>query len=764
MVRYFLFLLFLLLIIPAGLRAQAPPTWQQLSSITHVNGARSRITAQDAYDWQTIYVAGEFEGTIQLGGTQLTSAGGVDGFVARWDLFSNSFTWAARFGGVGTEQVADFEVNGTQAYIVGSFRSPTAAFGNQSLALTGTGGKSDGFVVSLDEVDRTPYFAWAQSVQGPEEERLTSIYVNGRLLVVGGEFSSATATLGTFSLTNTGVVGSREGIVALLDDNSVAGSFRWVQAVTGPGDESVTAVTLQPRGLYFAGEFTSSQCLVNNRSLTHSSPGAGRDLFMGAVALSGITITPTWAYAVGGPGDDQASSITVFNGLALTGSFRGQNIRFGPLTLTNTDPSGLTSDAFLVKASDDGVGATFAWALKAGGAGNDRGRRILRSNTLYWVGDFEGIATIGPHRLTSAGATDAFITKVEELGSSAAPAWAQRAGGPGADEACAVLPGFQERFYMGGSATPPAQFSALTLSGSSSAPVGYLAVLFDIPSLRVSITGDTLVCTGSQVQLTAQASPTVQSYRWSTGATTPSITVSQPGVYSVTVTFNSGETRTAQHTVTSAAPVIRVTGDTVLCSGSTGQLQATAAGATAWRWNTGATTATLSMFQPGTYTVTAQFGSGCTRTQQVLVRPASLTITGPDALCAGAPALLTAVAPGATAYRWNTGATTASLPITQPGSYSVEALFPSGCRLTASYQVSVPAARIAGDSVGCAGQPVRLRATQRGATAYLWNTGAADSVLTVSQSGTYSVLVTYGRGCQQSARHLVRILPTLPIL
>ncbi|MCB2409810.1 gliding motility-associated C-terminal domain-containing protein [Hymenobacter lucidus] len=747
-------------------RAQAP-TWQVLSTIERLSGSDCTITAIDAADWQTVWVAGIFEGSIRLGGTQLTSAGGMDGFVARWNMTTNSFTWAARFGGSADEFAGTLVVNGYQVYLAGHFYSPTATFGSRSLTQTSSPGEADGFVVKIADANTSPYFQWAQAVAGPGQEQINSLSVSGRQVVVGGSFTSATARLGTVTLANLGIPGSADGFVAELNDTDTAGNFTWAWGVSGSSKEQVTSVLHGGTAIYYGGEFDSPTLRTGTTTLTHSSPVVGPDVFLGALKTGNAPVASAWAYQAGGAGIDYLSTLgRAGQGFYATGSFSGATATFGPHTLTNTNPAGTSSDAFLTRLNDLGTTGSFGWAVKAGGPGSDSGQAVdfATNGSVRLVGMFEGTAAFGPHQLTSQGGYDIFVTRLDDTPSSASFAWAQRAGGPGTDLALAVLPGFQNRIYVAGSSTPPAQFSALPVPGPAQVRIGYLATLLDAgPSLTASISGEALLCAGGQLTLTAAASAGVQSYRWNTGASTASITVTQPGVYSVVATFGNGETRTAQHTVAAFVPAVQLVGDSVVCGGSAVQLTAVASGATSFLWNTGATTAALSISQPGTYTLTARFGGGCALTRKVVVRAAALAVTGPAQLCSGAAGSLTATAPGATAYRWNTGGTSATLPITQAGSYTVQATFASGCTLSATHTVTAPAARLSGDSVGCAGQPVRLRATQAGASGYRWSTGETDSIVYVRQTGSYTVTVDYPGGCQSQATTYVRMAPELPV-
>ncbi|GAA4379456.1 FG-GAP-like repeat-containing protein [Hymenobacter koreensis] len=140
------------------------------------------------------------------------------------------------------------------------------------------------------------------------------------------------------------------------------------------------------------------------------------------------------------------------------------------------------------------------------------------------------------------------------------------------------------------------------------------------PAPAVSVTGDSLLCNGGQVRLTAAANATVTSYRWTTGATTASLVVTLPGLYAVTATFPGGLTATAAYRVHLLEPAVKITGGAGPCSGPA-QLSALAPGATSLRWSTGDSTAAIRVPGPGTYSVTAFYGSGCQAQARFSLRP-----------------------------------------------------------------------------------------------------------------------------------------------
>ena len=187
------------------------------------------------------------------------------------------------------------------------------------------------------------------------------------------------------------------------------------------------------------------------------------------------------------------------------------------------------------------------------------------------------------------------------------------------------------------------------------------------PPPLVTIRGETVLCPSGEVVLTAAATPGPATYAWSTGATTPTVRVQQPGTYRVTATFSDGLTRTAAHPVSAFAATLRIGGDL--------ELAAVTAGATAYAWSTGATTATIRVTQPGPVALTVTYAGGCTALAHVMVRPAvalaGLSLGNDTTLCAGTQLLLQAPALGGVRYRWSDGSTAPTLTVQQAGTYSL---------------------------------------------------------------------------------------------
>ncbi|MCC3152202.1 LamG-like jellyroll fold domain-containing protein [Hymenobacter sp. BT770] len=208
-------------------------------------------------------------------------------------------------------------------------------------------------------------------------------------------------------------------------------------------------------------------------------------------------------------------------------------------------------------------------------------------------------------------------------------------------------------------------------------------ILTESVGVTAAITGDSVVCTGGRTQLGVMA-PGSSSILWNTGASTATLANVVPGTYTVRVSYPSGCSRMLRRTVRAAAvPAMAISGDSSLCIGKNTALTASAAGATAYRWSTGATTPILLVAQPGVYSVTATFGPGCTTTARREVRmnaamPPAFTLGVDTTLCEGDQLLLQGPAGPGLRYQWSDGSTGRQLLARAAGYYTLLVLTACG--------------------------------------------------------------------------------------
>ena len=272
-----------------------------------------------------------------------------------------------------------------------------------------------------------------------------------------------------------------------------------------------------------------------------------------------------------------------------------------------------------------------------------------------------------------------------------------------------------------------------------------------------SISGSTEICAGGAEILTANAG---SAYLWSTGETTRSITITAPGTYSVTVTdLNGCDAISAPYVVNpGAGPTAGISpaGPIGICSG--GSTLLTASGGVSYLWSTGATTPTLTVSTPGNYYVIAFNAGGCRDTSSLVtvvenVPTATISVTGRTTLCPGETVTLTANS--GTGYSWSTSATTSSIVVSTPGTYTVSLTDSNGCAATSApltvTALAPPTATLtpAGPWAVCPGESINI--TAAGGVSYLWSDAQTSPTNSLSAPGNYYVIATDANGCTDTS-------------
>jgi gliding motility-associated-like protein len=275
----------------------------------------------------------------------------------------------------------------------------------------------------------------------------------------------------------------------------------------------------------------------------------------------------------------------------------------------------------------------------------------------------------------------------------------------------------------------------------------------------VSITPNTTVCSGLTATVNAMGA---LSYVWSSGELTSAITINKicegglPQVNSYTVTGTSAEgcTATASGEVTVlCTPSLTLTGDTLLCTGTTGTLTATGAGSMSWSTGSTGSSISISPTATGTYTATLTDANGCKNTKTITVKVSSPPVAGITGgnICPGMSATLTASGGGT--YRWNTGATTQVINPSTAGSYSVMVSV-GKCKDTAYKTITLatlPTAVVSPNQSIYEGQSANLSAS--GGLSYVWINGMNGKSITVfpKTSTVYCVTVYDVNSCSDTA-------------
>ncbi|MFN4123995.1 MAG: T9SS type A sorting domain-containing protein [Flavobacteriales bacterium] len=316
------------------------------------------------------------------------------------------------------------------------------------------------------------------------------------------------------------------------------------------------------------------------------------------------------------------------------------------------------------------------------------------------------------------------------------------------------------------------------------------------PEATITPFGPTVFCSGQSVVL--QASPG-DFYTWSTGANTPSITVSTSGNYSVTViNFTSSCSSTSQPISISVNPLppnfVSVSGSTTLCEGDSVTISAIQGSSLSYQWKrnneliTGATNRQLTTQLAGTYNaVITNVNTGCSNTSSnvnviVITPPATdYTHTNPTEICDNGNVQLSVEFQIGVSYQWFRnnvvipGAVSNIFNANQDGEYYVD-LVKSVCTrqsdpITVVFHPLPLANFPSGDSSAvCTGDSIFIIGNPIGGATYQWFrdneliSGENQSFITTSLAGIYRYTVTDLNGCLSTSGDYTLSLLSLPVL
>lgn len=292
------------------------------------------------------------------------------------------------------------------------------------------------------------------------------------------------------------------------------------------------------------------------------------------------------------------------------------------------------------------------------------------------------------------------------------------------------------------------------------------------------------VCAGQSITL--DPGNPGSTYVWSNGSTTPTITISSAGTYTVTVTTPQGCTASSSAVISVGGTITNSLTNTQFCQGDSAILNAGNTGAT-YVWSTGATSQNITVYNSGTYSVTITDGNGCSGTVSttVNVHPLPQAQFIPNDVCIGDSMFfmdISTINSGSVVnWQWNFGDGNVSQqqnPIhiyATPGSYAVTFTVTSdqGCvsSITKSFTVfPLPEANF-NLSNACTGTSLTLTNASTvsvgNITGWNYNFGDGNNSTQQNPSHTYvspgiyniTLIVTTNGGCRDTITKPVTIYP-----
>ena len=402
---------------PGG--ATGKPLWAAGFGGLGIDTARDVAIATDG----SVYVAGYFEGEIDLGGTigkrkaptEKPTETKSDAYLAKLGA-DGKLAWAQTFGAKRDDVANGVAVRGDTVVVVGNFLDEIklGEFVKKSA------GSDDAYVVAFNKDGAVQ---WAWNIGGIDSDGANSVVAapDGGW-IIGGSFS-ATVELGTTQLK------SRGGTDAMLIKLAATGDLEWVKQFGGAYQDSIAHVAVDGQGnIIVQGQFKDVSDWGGKQKLK-AGGGSDLDVVLAKYDLNGDHL---WSQRYGNAFNDVAGGVTVdpAGHITMAGSF-DKSVSFGE----GDDHTAVgESDIFVARFTPDGK---LEWARTYGADREDIAAGIASDaagNTVT-IGWFQNTVDFGKGGLTSKGNKDVFALKLDANGGAV---WAQSWGDHDHDQGRAV--------------------------------------------------------------------------------------------------------------------------------------------------------------------------------------------------------------------------------------------------------------------------------------------------------------------------------------
>ena len=334
----------------------------------------------------SIYVTGYFYETVDLGGGALTSLGGNDIFLAKYDADGNHI-WSKRFGGEWYEESYSVHSDALGGVSITGIFMQDVDFGGGTI--TGDGNQ-EAFIATYDG-DGNHIWSRRSGDYDSSAGREVRVVASGDVLLVG-------------SLQPNTEYPSWENPdrLTFLEKYDGGGNRMWYRESVGNGRAHAFGVEIDAAGgIYVTGFMDSTVDLGGGPLTSHGSS----DVFLAKYDSSGGHL---WSRAFGGSRGEWGLSVAVdqFGEVYTTGFFFSEIAHFGGAPLVGHGKA----DMFLAKYSTNG---THLWSAPFGDGLDDTGQcvRVDAQGDAIVVGNFSGAMSLGGDTLSCVGEWDIFLAK-----------------------------------------------------------------------------------------------------------------------------------------------------------------------------------------------------------------------------------------------------------------------------------------------------------------------------------------------------------------
>lgn len=377
-------------------------------------------------------------------------------------LFSQNaiFDWAKKMSGTASETTYKVATDAAGNVYSAGYFSGTVNFNPGGSYLLTSLGLNDGFVSKLDANGN---FVWAFKLGSTLADEVKSIAVDatGNVFVCGSFKGTVNFNpSGTANLTS---AGQDDIFIAKYDSN---GNYQWAKRMGSTLPDIAYDIALDASSNVHTTGYYLGTVNFNPGGTFNMTSAGDADVFVSKLDASGNFV---WAKSMGGTLSDIAYGITVdAAGNVITTGYFDDIADFDPSGVSNTLTTAGGNDIFISKLSSTGA---YTWAKRMGGTLGDEAGSVCTDalGNVYAGGRFQDIADFGSTLLTSAGAIDGYVTKLNPSGTFM---WAKQLGGTLGDAVYGIATDASGNVYSTGYFNDVADFNpsfntnSLTSSGS----------------------------------------------------------------------------------------------------------------------------------------------------------------------------------------------------------------------------------------------------------------------------------------------------------
>jgi hypothetical protein len=370
----------------AKVDASSGHLWSRQLVANIPNDDRTPSLATDAAG--AAFLTSGFVGSVDMGAGAVTSAGGSDILLAKYNA-SGQLVFGKRFGDGSSQIPRGIAVDaGGHSIVVGSFEG-TVDFGGGPLAALGG---TDAFIAKFDAAGG---HVFSKRLGGalPDDASAVAVDASGNILLAG-HFEGAVDFGG-------GPLTSANGADVFVVKLSSSGAHVWSKSAGGDG-ETFCDIAAGPSGEVIAGGYSQSAVDFGGGPLVSAG---SFDIFIGKLDAAGGHV---WSYRFGDAAAQLGLSVAV-NGngnAAITGRFKGAaDFGLGPLVSAGGD------DLFVAVLDPSGAASS---SQRYGELLGQNGRDVAfdASGRLLITGWMSGTADFGSGSLMSAGGTDVLLARI----------------------------------------------------------------------------------------------------------------------------------------------------------------------------------------------------------------------------------------------------------------------------------------------------------------------------------------------------------------